>query len=321
MRYRTLSGSALQVSALSLGTATFGVAPDPREAVRLVEIALDHGINVVDTANSYGNQARFDRVGLPPAAERESAEEIVGHALRGRRENVVLCTKVSEVVGDGPDDRGLGRRHVMRAVERSLMRLQTDYIDVYYAHHPDPGTPVEEWLTTFGDLIEQGKIRSYAISNFGGWQIAEAVLTADRLGVPRPLCHQSRYSLAHRSIESEVLPATRHCSLDTTVFGPLAGGLLTGFAEARRYSGNARWGGPGFTASERDLAQRFTALARSWDCSPTHLALAWVLAQPGIVSAIVGPESVGELDELVGAVELALTPERCADVTALTNVA
>lgn len=311
MKVRTLHGTGLQVSALSLGTATFGVAPDAQEALRLVDCAIDRGINVIDTANSYGNQSRFDRIGAPSAIERESAEELVGRALRRRRGDVVLCTKVSEAIGDGPNDGGpsgggLSRKHVMRMVERSLRRLQTDYIDVYYAHHPDPRTPVEEWLATFGDLIRQGKIRYYAVSTFAGWQIAETVLTADRLGVPRPACHQTRYSAAHRAIEAETLAASRHFDLDTTVFSPLAGGLLTDDARSRRYAGSARWGGPGFSAAEHALAGSFTALARSAACSPAHLALAWVLAQPGIVSAIVGPESTEELDELVGATELQL---------------
>lgn len=324
MEYRPLIGTGLQVSTLSLGTATFGVAPDPREALRLVDVALDRGINVIDTANSYGNQSRFDRVGAPPASERESAEELVGRALRGRRDDVVLCTKVSEAIGDGPNDGGpngggLSRAHVMRMVERSLTRLQTDHIDVYYAHHPDPRTPIEEWLSTFGDLIEQGKIRYYAISTFTGWQIAETVLTADRLGVPRPACHQTRYSAAHRAIEAEVLPASRHFGLGTTVFSPLAGGLLTGGAVSRTYAGNARWGGPGFTGAELALAEQATALADGWACTPAHLALAWVLAQPGIVSAIVGPESARELDELVGAADLTLTAEQCAAVAHLAS--
>lgn len=322
MQYRPLSGTGLQVSALSLGTATFGVAPDPQEALRLVDVALDRGINVIDTANSYGNQSRFDRVGAPPASERESAEELVGRALRGRRDDVVLCTKVSEAIGNGPNDGGpngggLSRKHVMRMVERSLTRLQTDHIDVYYAHHPDPRTPIEEWLSTFGDLITQGKIRSYAISTFAGWQIAETVLTADRLGVPRPACHQTRYSAAQRAIEAEALPASLHFGMGTAVFSPLAGGLLAGSATSRTYTGNARWGGPGFTDAELAFAEQFTALADAWGCTPAHLALAWVLAQPGIVSAIVGPESATELDELVGVADLTLTAEQCAAVAQL----
>lgn len=317
MSYRTLNGTDLQVSQLSLGTATFGVAPDESEAERLVARALDSGINVVDTANSYGNQARFDRVGVPTAAERASAEEIVGAALRGRRDDVVLCTKVCEPVGDGPNDRGLSRTHVMRMVERSLTRLQTDRIDVYYAHHPDPLTPIEEWLGTFGDLIAQGKIRYYAISTFAGWQLAEAVLTADGLGIARPACHQVRYSAAKRAVERDVLPAGRHFGVDTTVFSPLAGGLLAGDERLRSYAGNARWGGPGFTDDERALAAELNALARAWGIPAAHLALAWVLAQPGVASAIVGPESVTELEHLLGAADVALTTEQCAAIAAL----
>lgn len=318
MQYRTLTGTGLQVSTLSLGTATFGVAPDARQAARIVDVALDAGINVIDTANSYGNQSRFDRVGAPSAAERASAEEIVGRVLRGRRDDVVLCTKVSEAIGDGPNDGGLGRKHVMRMVERSLKRLQTDHIDIYYAHHPDPRTPIEEWLSTFGDLIAQGKIRSYAVSTFAGWQIAETVLTADRLGIPRPACHQTRYSAVQRAVEAEVLVASRHFGLDTTVFSPLGGGLLAGGKLTRTYAGSARWGGPGFTDAEVSFAGRFAALAESWGFAPAELALAWVLGEPGIASAIVGPERVEELHGLLSGVDRSLSDEQRQAVARLT---
>src|SRR5882757_2787055 len=179
MDWTVLSGSGVRASRLALGTAAFGVAPTKAAAQDLVGAALDGGINFIDTANSYGNQPRFDRAGSPAAGERESAEEIVGAALGARRSDIILTSKVSEPVGTGPNDSGLSRTHITRMVERSLSRLRTDYLDIYYAHHPDPTTDIAEVLFTFDDLIRQGKIRYYALSTFGGWQLAEAVLTAD----------------------------------------------------------------------------------------------------------------------------------------------
>ena len=166
MRYSTLGSTGIKVSCIGLGTATFGVAPFESDAGRLVGRALDLGINLIDTANSYGNQARFDRTGAPPAEARASAEEIVGRALGARRRDVVLCSKVMEPVGAGPNERGLSRRHIFNQVEASLRRLGTDHLDLYYAHHPDPATPIEQTLRAFDDLVHQGKIRYATLSTY-----------------------------------------------------------------------------------------------------------------------------------------------------------
>jgi 1-deoxyxylulose-5-phosphate synthase len=166
MRYGTLGNTGVKVSCIGLGTATFGVAPFEGDARRLVGRALDLGINLIDTANSYGNQARFDRAGAPPAEARASAEEIVGRALGARRHDVVLCSKVMEPVGAGPNERGLSRRHIFNQIEASLRRLGTDHLDLYYAHHPDPATPIEQTLRAFDDLVHQGKIRYATLSTY-----------------------------------------------------------------------------------------------------------------------------------------------------------
>lgn len=311
MDYRTLSGTGLRVSVICLGTASFGVAPTEADTTALVHHALDAGINFIDTASSYGNQSRFDREGVPPAADRQSSETLVGRAIAGRRDDVVLATKVSESVGTGPNDHGLSRAHIMRLVERSLTRLGTDYIDIYYAHHPDPTTHVEEWIRAFDDLITQGKIRHYALSTFAGWQLTEAVLTATRMGAARPACHQIRYNIAKRRTESEILPASNHFGIDSTVFSPLGGGLLTGTSD-RRYAGNTRWGGPSYSEAELKLAERFNSYARAWGIPDSHLALAWLLNKPGVASAVVGPESIPELDGLAGSAAFELTYEQVA---------
>ncbi len=321
MDYHTLSGTGLRVSRICLGTASFGVAPTEDDTTALVRGALDAGINFIDTASSYGNQSRFDREGVLPAVDRQSAETLVGRAIAGRRDEVVLATKVAEAIGTGPNDGGslgggLSRAHIMRLVERSLKRLGTDYIDIYYAHHPDPVTHIDEWIRAFDDLITQGKIRYYALSTFAGWQLTEAVLAAARMGATRPACHQTRYSVAKRWPESEVLPASNHLGIDTTVFSPLGGGLLAGRTD-RRYAGDARWGARSYSESELALGGSFSSHARSWGIPENHLAVAWLLSKPGVASAIVGPESVAELNELTGSSTLRLTSEQVAAVDEL----
>src|SRR5919198_67784 len=175
MEYRLLGASGVRVSALCVGASRFGISPLAADVDALVGRALELGINFFDTANSYGNQARFDRPALPPWTERASSEELLGRALRGRRREVVIATKVQEKVGEGPNDGGplgggLTRRHIVAQCERSLRRLGTDDIDVYYAHHPDPTTPLDQTLWAFDALVHQGKVRFPALSNYSAWQ-------------------------------------------------------------------------------------------------------------------------------------------------------
>jgi aryl-alcohol dehydrogenase-like predicted oxidoreductase len=319
MEYAFMSGTGIQVSRLALGTAVLGVAPTANESTAFIHRAIDLGINFIDTANTYGNQARFDRQGVVAAAERASAEELVGQAISDRRDEVIVATKVSEGVGDGPNDGGahgggLNRVHINRMLERSLRRLQTDHIDLYYAHHPDPATDIADVLTTFNILIDQGKIRHYGLSTYQAWQFTEAVLTADKLGLRRPVCHQIHYNLASRGPESDVLPAAQHYQISTTVFSPLGGGLFAGDGAVRQYSGSARWGGPGFTAAERDLGERVRKLANVWEVESSALALAWLKSRPTVAAAIIGPENIPELEALVAASECALSLEQLEEL-------
>ncbi|AIO31151.1 aldo/keto reductase family protein [Burkholderia cenocepacia] len=310
MKHASLGSTGMYVSSVGLGTATLGVAPRVEDADRLVGRALDLGITLVDTANSYGNQPRFDRPGAPPAAERESAEEILGRALGARRHDLVLCSKVMEPIGDGPNDRGLSRRHIFSQVESSLRRLRTDYLDVYYAHHPDPHTPIEQTLSAFNDLIRQGKIRYYALSTFGAWQMTETLWKADRLGLAAPVCNQVAYSLANRTAEEEIVPACLKFGLTLTAFAPLGGGLLAGEQALQRpIVGAQRFGLGGFNATKLDLARRFNALAHNWGYAPSSLALAWLLSRPSVSCAIVGAESIGELETATNACDIELPPD------------
>jgi aryl-alcohol dehydrogenase-like predicted oxidoreductase len=323
MQYRLLGNSGIRVSALCLGTAFFGIAPRESDAPALVQRALDRGINFVDTSNSYGNQTRFDRPGIPPAAERPSSEELVGRAIKGRRHNVVLATKVQEKVGEGPNDGGptgggLTRKHIVAQCERSLRRLGTDYVDVYYAHHPDPTTPLEQTLRAFDDLVRDGKVRYPALSNFAAWQLTRAMWIADRRNLNPPVAMEMPYSLLDRQIERDVVPACLEFGVGITAYSPLAAGLLAG-----RYASGANEGetatarfrpGHVFPPAQVAAAGRVAELARAWGEPATRVALAWLLSRPALVSAIVGPETAAQLEELAPAAELALTDEQVRDL-------
>ena len=326
MDHVLLGRTGLRVSRLALGTAVLGLAPPPEGVDALVGAALDAGVNLFDCANTYGNRRSFDREGLPNAAQREHAETLLGRALRSVRDDVVLCTKVSEPVGDGPNDGGsvrpgssgkgggLSRFHILRECERSLRRLGTDHIDVYHFHHPDPDTAIEESLGAADDLVRQGKVRYVALSTYNGWQTMQAVLTAERDGLARPVLNQVPYSLVNRGVEAETVPAARALGLPLTCFSPLAGGALAGAAvRSRAYSGYRRWGvGFDYLPEQRAAAEQLDEVAASWGAAPAHLALGWVLAQPGVASAIVGPETPSELHELVGALDVRLDAEQLA---------
>jgi aryl-alcohol dehydrogenase-like predicted oxidoreductase len=310
--YKVLGTTGVRVSRLCVGTGAFGVAPLAPDCVSLVHRALDLGINMFDTANSYGNFERMDRPGAPPAAERESSEVILGKALQGRRDQAVVCTKVREAVAPGVNDYGLSRRHVMMQVERSLRALQTDHIDIYYAHGPDPETPLEETMRTLDDLVRQGKIRYFALSNFAAWRMTHAIGICDRLGLSRPAAHQTAYNLVLRGIEEEVVPACIHFGLDVVAFLPLNGGILAGSDVRKRpIIGVTRFvkdKSQPVSVPEEQLvgAQRLDELAEQWGHAPARLALAWLFSRPFLATAIIGPETVSELEDSVRAIQIKL---------------
>ena len=323
MEFSVLGTSGIRISKLALGTATFGVAPREADAGRVIGAALDAGINAIDTANAYGNLSHFDRPGVEPASERHSAEEIIGAVLKQRRDSVILSTKASEPVGPGPNDRGLSRRHLIEQLERSLKRLRTDHVDIFYAHHPDPDTSLEDTLMTLDDLVRSGKARSYGLSTFPAWQSVEALWVGDRRNLCRPACLQVRYNMAARQVETEIVPAALRFGLSLVVFSPLAGGLLATAAKRNRpFAGEKRWGGGEFTESQLHLAERLEQVAAEWGYSPSELALAWVLSRPGVASAIIGAEKAEEVTTSASAVDLMarLTREQFAtldDISAL----
>jgi 1-deoxyxylulose-5-phosphate synthase len=318
MKYSVLGPTGVRVSRVCVGTATFGVAPSSQDADGVVGAALDLGINFFDTADVYGSTPTFDRPGAPPAAERDPAEEILGRALARRRDEVVLATKSGERRFD--PDAGLSRRYVIQQVEQSLRRLRTDRIDVYYAHFPDPATPLEQTLAVYDDLIRQGKLRYVALSNHPAWQLAEAQWIADdRRLVSAPVCAQVKYSLLDRSAEKELAAACERFGLSIVPYAPLHGGLLADLAVLNRpIAGDRRYGGPGFSEGEIAVARELDRLAREWGLGMQQVSLAWLLSRPAVASVIVGAESVDELRANASAADVELTPARLDTVSALT---
>ncbi|WP_432194253.1 aldo/keto reductase [Streptomyces sp. bgisy027] len=319
MEYSILGPTGVRVSRICLGTATFGVAPSSQDADGVVGAALDLGINFFDTADVYGSTSTFDRPGVPPASERESAEEILGRALVGRRDEVVLATKSGERRFD--PDAGLSRRYIIQQVEQSLRRMRTDRIDLYYAHFPDPDTPLEQTLAVYDDLIRQGKLRYVALSNHPAWQMTEALWIADdRRLVSAPVAAQVQYSLLDRGVEQELAGACVRFGLSIIPYAPLRGGLLADLSVLDRpISGDKRYGGPGYSESEIAIARKLGRLAREWGLGMQQVSLAWLLSRPAVASVIIGAETVEELRANASAADVELTQEQLDAVSALTS--
>ena len=318
MKYSVLGKTGMRVSQICLGTATFGVAPVAQEVDRIVGAAVDLGINFVDTADVYGNMPVFDRPGAPAAAEREPAERLLGRALRGRRDRMVVSTKSNGIVGHDVNDRGLSRRHIVRQVESSLRRLETDYIDVYYAHDPDPDTPLEQTLAAYDDLIRQGKIRYVGLSNHPAWQVVQSLWIADDLRLQGPVVAQVKYNLIDRAAERELTPACVRFGLSIVPYAPLHGGLLADLAVLDRdVSGDQRFGGAGFPAPEIAIAREVDRLSRTWGLTSNQVSLAWLLSRPAVASAIVGAETVDELLANATGGDIELEPTQLDELTGL----
>jgi 1-deoxyxylulose-5-phosphate synthase len=317
MEYCLLGPTGVKVSKICLGTATFGVAPDAQEAGRVVGAALDSGINFFDTANVYGASPTFDRPGAPPAAEREPAEQILGRALAGRRDEVVIATKSGERRFDPAA--GLSRRYVIQQVEHSLRRLGTDYIDLYYAHFPDPHTPLDQTLSAYDDLVRHGKLRYVALSNYPAWQVTHALWIADdRRLAAAPVCTQVKYNLIDRAAELELVPACVRFGLSIVPFGPLHGGLLASTqVQQRGIQGDQRFGGPGFTETEVEIGRTVERLSEEWGLQPYQVSLAWLLSRPAVASAIVGAETADEVTANATAADVILEQAQLDALTAL----
>lgn len=297
MRYRTLGRSGIKVSPYALGTLMFATSvgnPDPEDSARVIHKALDTGINLIDTADAYGD-----------------SEEVVGKALKGRRDNVVLATKVSRPMGDDPNQQGASRRWIVTAVENSLRRLRTDHVDLYQIQRPDPTTDVEETLSALSDLIRSGKVRAIGTSTMPASDIVEAQWVAERRGLERFRTEQPPYSLLDRGIEREVLPVVQRHGMGALVWGPLGQGLLTGRVRKGERNELRRAGFFRHLNDERrlDVVERFIALAGEAGLPLTHLAMAFTISHPGVTSAIVGPRTMSHLDDLLAGLDVVLTDD------------
>ncbi len=320
MQYRTLGRTGLKVSAMTLGTFTFGGrggfaragAQGVDAAKSLVDASVERGVNLIDTANMYST-------GL--------AEEILGEALDGRHADVLVTSKARMRIGDGPNDEGASRHHLIRECERSLKRLRRDHIDIYYMHEWDGTTPVEETMAALDTLVQHGKVRYVGCSNYSAWHTMKALATADRAGGARFVTQQIHYTLEAREAEYELLPLAVDQGLGTLVWSPLAAGLLSG--EHRRESPvpedsrqAAGWDEPPVRDAERlwRIVDELVAIGETHGTSAARVGLAWSLTRPSIASLVVGAQNVAQLEDTLQAPELVLTGDelqRLDDVSRL----
>lgn len=304
MTYVNMGRTGLKVSRFCLGTMVFGSQVSESDSIEIIHKALAHGVNFFDTADCYIDG---------------KSEEVVGKALKKDRHSVVIATKVGNEMGPGPNETGLSRAHIMQAVEDSLRRLQTDYLDLYYAHLPDKGTPLEETLRAMDDLVHAGKVRYLACSNFRATQLAKALWLSSLNGWARFECIQPPYNLVTRDIEMELLPLCDSEGVGVVVYNLLASGLLTGKhdptkppAKGTRFSSedigpayrNRWWSDANFKAVDR-----LREIAKKYNRTPAQLAIAWTLSNRSITAISCGATSVKQLDENIAAAGVELSPE------------
>ena len=304
MEYRSLGRTGAQVSALCLGCMNFGdthSGASEADSIRIVHRALDAGINFLDTANVYG---------------RGVSETITGKALAdGKRGKVFLATKFYNRMDDhDPNAWGSHRFHIMKAVEDSLRRLDTDHIDLYQVHRPKASIPIDETLRALDDLVRQGKVRYIGTSTFGAWQLVESLWASKELGLNRFVCEQPPYNLLDRRIERELLPACRTYGFGVIPWAPIAGGLLTGkYRLGQARPAGVRYEKGAFNNRDNDLAlakvEEYLTFCEERRYSPTHFAMAWCAAQPGVTSPIIGPRTMEQLEDYLPSLELKPTDE------------
>jgi len=304
MDYRRLGRAGLKVSEICIGTMTFGNGADQAEASRMVGTALDAGVTFFDTANSYVGGV---------------SETMLGNALKGRRGDAVIASKFFNPMGGRPNDSGMSRLHIKQQVEASLKRLQTDYIDVYYIHHVDHQTPLEEMLRALDDLVRQGKVLYTGCSNYEAWRLMEALWISDSKDWARFDCYQPQYSLVVRDIDEEIVPACEAKGLGVVAWSPLAGGYLAGkyTPGSLKVQGTRSAEGWGFqnryfAPNHAEILQTLFDTARELDRSPAQVALRWVMDQPFMTSAIVGARNAEQLKETLAAGGWRLPDEACA---------
>jgi aryl-alcohol dehydrogenase-like predicted oxidoreductase len=293
MNYRNLGRAGLKVSEICLGTMTFGNGADQAGASRMVDAALAAGVNFFDTANSY--------VG-------GTSEAMLGEALKGKRHEAVIASKLFNPMGHRPNDSGMSRLHIKQQIEAVLKRLQTDYVDIFFIHHVDHATPLEEMLRAFDDLVRDGKVLYTACSNYEAWRLMEALWLSDTHGWERFACYQPQYSLVVRDIDEEIVPALELKGLGCVAWSPLAGGYLTGkyMPGSLKVQGSRSAEGWGFQSrffisNHAEVLQTLLDVAKEIGKSPAQTALRWVMDRPFMTSAIVGARNAEQLGETLKA--------------------
>lgn len=313
--------TGLKVSRLCLGTMTFGLQCDEDTSRRILDRAYEAGINFLDTADGYPVGGELPILGR--------TEEIIGRWIQGKRDRVIIATKGASRVGEAPWDQGCSRKHLLDAIDKSLRRLGTDYVDLYQLHWDDPDTPLDETLEALDVIVRSGRARYVGVSNFMAWRLARLIGRAELHRLVRPVSLQPRYNLLFRQAERELLPLAQEEGLAVIPYNPLAGGVLTG----KYQPGTAPQEGTRFTLGkaarlyqdrywhERELqtAVELQALGRAHGQSLTQVAIAWVLAQPGITSAIVGASRPEQLDDSIAAASLALPPDLLRELDEVTR--
>jgi aryl-alcohol dehydrogenase-like predicted oxidoreductase len=319
MRYKKLGRTGLEVSSLCLGTMAFGRWIDEEASVSIIDTALNNGINFIDTANYYGKgQDQEFNYGTG------ESEEILGRALKGKRDQVVLATKLGRPVGTGKNKRGLSRIHIMGEIENQLRRLQTDYIDLYQVHTFDPHTPLEETLRALDDLVRQGKVRYIGCSNYAAWQIAKSHAISEKMNLEKFVSVQPQYNLLSREIEQELLPFCESEGTGVMAYSPMARGMLSGKykspedvpPESRAAHGEKLLKNY-FTDRNFQLVDHYRVLAEKNEVSLSQFSLSWVLNQSRITSAIIGASKVHHVTDAVKISDWNWSPELLDEVNTL----
>ena len=310
MNYRNLGAAGVKVSPICLGTMMFGGQTNEADSIKIMHAALDAGINFFDTADMYNAG---------------DSEVVVGKAIADRRDRVIVATKGCNPMGDGPNHQGASRLHMKRAVDASLKRLGTDYIDLYYVHKPDYDTPIEETLRALDDCVRAGKIHYIACSNFRTWRLMEALGISDGNGLARFAAIQPLYNIVNRDIEVELLPACEEYGIGVVSYSPLARGILTGkykpnadFPEGSRASRNdPRMLQAELRDASLEISQKIVAHCEQKSCAPSQFALAWVLANPILTSVIVGPRTMEHFTDNMKCLDVEITGEDEAFIDSL----
>lgn len=315
MEFRRLGKSGLKVSEVGLGGANFGGIINEKDSIAVIHRALDLGVNLIDGADVYGIFG----------GEVGSSEICIGRALKGHRSEVILSTKFGAPMGKGPNDRGGSRYHILKAVEASLKRLETDYIDIYYIHHQDPSTPIEETLRAMDSLVRSGKVRYIGCCNFTAWQICEALWTSRLYNLEQFIVAQSPYNPLDRRIEAEVLPCCQAYGLGLITYWPLAEGFLTGKYQRGKPASGGRLADPRFKRmadgvlreKNFDILEKLQAFAKDHGHTVVDLAIAWLLAHPYISSFAAAATKPEQVSANVAAAGWKLTPQELAEVDKL----